>query len=165
MRVRGAKWLCCPSGSVPVDDVDAIGLHLSELSLRRLHQWGACWLALSPYKRLAYLPMLSTAEPMQGGVPAHVGRSPQRSNDEVRRLRRHAAGSTPAFVLPSRASWTRTRRPHHSNSQQGVLPFPLAVAAQTYSIEAHPAPRARHQLPPVRYLVLLDSGAQGGRLP
>ena len=35
-----------PAGSMPVDDVDAIGVRLSELSLRRPRQWGACWLAL-----------------------------------------------------------------------------------------------------------------------
>ena len=32
-----------PAGSMPVDDVDAIGVRLSELSLRRPRQWGAGW--------------------------------------------------------------------------------------------------------------------------
>ena len=36
-----------PAGSMPADDVDAIGVRVSELSLRRPRQWGACWLALS----------------------------------------------------------------------------------------------------------------------
>jgi len=35
-----------PAGAMPVDDVDAIGVRLSELSLRRPRQWGACWMAL-----------------------------------------------------------------------------------------------------------------------
>jgi len=35
---------------------------------------------------------------------------------------------------------------------------------QTYGIEAQPAARDGPQLPPVRYLVLIDSAAQGGRL-
>ncbi len=37
---------------MPVDDVDAIGVRLSELSLRRLRQWGACWLALQLWQEL-----------------------------------------------------------------------------------------------------------------
>jgi len=41
-----------PAGSMPVDDVDAIGVHLSELSLRRPRQWGACWLALQLWQQL-----------------------------------------------------------------------------------------------------------------
>jgi transposase len=41
-----------PAGSVPVDDVDAIGVRLSELSLRRPRQWGACWLALQLWQQL-----------------------------------------------------------------------------------------------------------------
>ena len=35
---------------------------------------------------------------------------------------------------------------------------------QTYGIEAQPAPRSEPQLPPVRYLVIIDSAAHGGRL-
>ena len=31
-----------PAGSMPVDDVDAIGVRLSELRLERPRQWGAC---------------------------------------------------------------------------------------------------------------------------
>ena len=41
-----------PAGSMPVDDVDAIGVRLSELSLRRPRQWGACWLALQMWQQL-----------------------------------------------------------------------------------------------------------------
>jgi transposase len=41
-----------PAGSMPVDDVDAIGVRLSELSLRRPRQWGACWLALQLWREL-----------------------------------------------------------------------------------------------------------------
>ena len=41
-----------PAGSMPVDDVNAIGVRLSELSLRRPRQWGACWLALQLWQQL-----------------------------------------------------------------------------------------------------------------
>jgi len=41
-----------PAGSMPVDDVDAIGVRLSELSLRRPRQWGACWMALDLWQQL-----------------------------------------------------------------------------------------------------------------
>jgi hypothetical protein len=41
-----------PAGSMPVDDVDAIGVRLSELSLGRPRQWGACWLALQLWQQL-----------------------------------------------------------------------------------------------------------------
>ena len=41
-----------PAGSMPVDDVDAVGVRLSELSLRRPRQWGACWLALQLWQQL-----------------------------------------------------------------------------------------------------------------
>jgi hypothetical protein len=41
-----------PAGSMPVDDVDAIGVRLSELSLRRPRQWGACCLALQLWQQL-----------------------------------------------------------------------------------------------------------------
>jgi transposase len=41
-----------PAGSMPADDVDAIGVCLSELSLRRPRQWGACWLALDLWQQL-----------------------------------------------------------------------------------------------------------------
>jgi transposase len=41
-----------PAGSMPVDDVDAIGVRVSELSLRRPRQWGACWLALQLWQQL-----------------------------------------------------------------------------------------------------------------
>lgn len=41
-----------PAGSMPCDDVDAIGVRLSELRLRRPRQWGACWLALQLWQQL-----------------------------------------------------------------------------------------------------------------
>jgi transposase len=41
-----------PAGSMPADDADAIGVRLSELSLRRPRQWGACWLALQLWQQL-----------------------------------------------------------------------------------------------------------------
>lgn len=40
------------AGSVPCDDVDAIGVRLSELRLQRPRQWGACWLALRLWHEL-----------------------------------------------------------------------------------------------------------------
>ena len=41
-----------PAGSMPCDDVDAIGVHLSQLRLERARQWGACWLALDLWQQL-----------------------------------------------------------------------------------------------------------------
>ena len=41
-----------PAGSMPADDVDAIGVRLSELRLERPRQWGACWLALELWQQL-----------------------------------------------------------------------------------------------------------------
>jgi transposase len=41
-----------PAGSMPCDDVDAIGVRLSELQLLRPRQWGACWLALRLWQAL-----------------------------------------------------------------------------------------------------------------
>jgi transposase len=41
-----------PAGSMPADDVDAIGVRLSELRLQRPRQWGACWLALELWQQL-----------------------------------------------------------------------------------------------------------------
>ena len=41
-----------PEGSMPCDDVDAIGVRLSELRLVRPGQWGACWLALQMWQEL-----------------------------------------------------------------------------------------------------------------
>lgn len=41
-----------PEGSMPADNVDAIGVRVSELTLRRPRQWGACWLALSLWQQL-----------------------------------------------------------------------------------------------------------------
>ena len=59
-----------PAGSVPLDDVDAIGVRLSELSLRRPRQWGACWLALQLWQQLEldsfWRPRLARA---QGNTP------------------------------------------------------------------------------------------------
>jgi transposase len=59
-----------PAGSMPVDDVDAIGVRVSELSLRRPRQWGACWLALQLWQQLEldsfWRPRLARA---QGNTP------------------------------------------------------------------------------------------------
>ena len=41
-----------PAGSMPCDDVDAVGVRLSELRLTRPRQWGACWLALQLWQQL-----------------------------------------------------------------------------------------------------------------
>jgi transposase len=41
-----------PAGSMPCDDVDAIGVQLSQLRLERPRQWGACWLALNLWQQL-----------------------------------------------------------------------------------------------------------------
>ena len=41
-----------PAGSMPADDVDAIGVRLSELRVERPRQWGACWLALDLWHQL-----------------------------------------------------------------------------------------------------------------
>jgi transposase len=37
---------------MPCDDVDAVGVHLSQLRLERPRQWGACWLALNLWQQL-----------------------------------------------------------------------------------------------------------------
>ena len=41
-----------PAGSMPCDDVDAIGVQLSQLRLERPRQWGACWLAMNLWQQL-----------------------------------------------------------------------------------------------------------------
>jgi len=41
-----------PAGSMPADDVDAIGVRLSELRVERPRQWGACWLAVALWQQL-----------------------------------------------------------------------------------------------------------------
>ena len=41
-----------PAGSMPADDVDAIGVRLSELRVERSRQWGACWLAMQLWQEL-----------------------------------------------------------------------------------------------------------------
>lgn len=41
-----------PAGSMPADDVDALGVRLSELRLERPRQWGACWLACELWQQL-----------------------------------------------------------------------------------------------------------------
>lgn len=60
-----------PAGSMPVDDVDAIGVRLSEISLCRPRQWGACWLALQLWQQLEldsfWHPKFARA---QGGTPS-----------------------------------------------------------------------------------------------
>ena len=51
---RGARRQVAlfPAGTVPCDDVDAIGVRLGELRLQRPRQWGACWLALQLWRQL-----------------------------------------------------------------------------------------------------------------
>jgi transposase len=41
-----------PAGSMPCDDVDAVGVCLGQLRLERPRQWGACWLALQLWQQL-----------------------------------------------------------------------------------------------------------------
>lgn len=41
-----------PAGSMPEDDVDALGVRLSELRLERPRQWGACWLSCVLWRQL-----------------------------------------------------------------------------------------------------------------
>jgi transposase len=41
-----------PAGSMPCDDVDALGVVLSQLRVQRPRQWGACWLALQLWQQL-----------------------------------------------------------------------------------------------------------------
>ena len=41
-----------PAGSLPADDVDAIGLRLNELRVQRPRQWGACWLSCELWQQL-----------------------------------------------------------------------------------------------------------------
>ena len=41
-----------PAGSMPADDVDAVGVRLRELRVERPRQWGACWLALDLWQQL-----------------------------------------------------------------------------------------------------------------
>jgi transposase len=41
-----------PAESVPCDDINAIGVRLSELRVERPRQWGACWLALTLWQQL-----------------------------------------------------------------------------------------------------------------
>jgi transposase len=41
-----------PAGSMPADDVDAIGVRLSQLRLERPRQWGACWLAMELWQQV-----------------------------------------------------------------------------------------------------------------
>jgi hypothetical protein len=54
VQVHGARRQVAlfPAGSIPCDDVDAIGVHLSQLRLQRPRQWGACWLALNLWQQL-----------------------------------------------------------------------------------------------------------------
>ena len=41
-----------PAGSIPADDVNALGVRLSELRLERPRQWGACWLSMQLWQQL-----------------------------------------------------------------------------------------------------------------
>jgi transposase len=50
---EGARQVALfPVGSMPADDIDAIGVRLSELRLERPRQWGACWLAMQLWQEL-----------------------------------------------------------------------------------------------------------------
>ena len=40
------------AGSMPADDVDALGVRLSELRLEHPRQWGACWLSMELWQQL-----------------------------------------------------------------------------------------------------------------
>jgi transposase len=40
------------TGCIPENAIDAIGVHVSQLSLHRPRQWGACWLALQLWRKL-----------------------------------------------------------------------------------------------------------------
>ena len=40
------------AGSMPADDVDALGVRLSELRLAHPRQWGACWLSMELWQQL-----------------------------------------------------------------------------------------------------------------
>lgn len=42
---RRRKVALFPAGSMPEDDVNAVGVRLNELRLERPRQWGACWLS------------------------------------------------------------------------------------------------------------------------
>ena len=54
VQVHGARRQVAlfPAGSMPCDDVDAIGVQLSQLRLERPRQWGACWLAMNLWQQL-----------------------------------------------------------------------------------------------------------------
>jgi transposase len=41
-----------PAGSMPEDDVNAVGVRLNELRLERPRQWGACWLSCVLWQQL-----------------------------------------------------------------------------------------------------------------
>ena len=41
-----------PAGSMPEDDVNAVGVRLNELRLERPRQWGACWLSCMLWQQL-----------------------------------------------------------------------------------------------------------------
>jgi len=41
-----------PVGSIPGDDVNAVGVRLSELRVQRPRQWGACWLSCVLWRQL-----------------------------------------------------------------------------------------------------------------
>ena len=59
-----------PAGSMPADDVQAIGVRLSELRLERPRQWGACWLSCELWRQLG-LDRFWTArlKPSRQGTP------------------------------------------------------------------------------------------------
>ncbi len=50
-----------PTGLMPADAVDAIGVRMSELRLERPRQWGACWLSCVLWQQLELDRVLGTA--------------------------------------------------------------------------------------------------------
>jgi transposase len=59
-----------PAGSMPADDIDAIGVRLSELRLQHPRQWGACWLALNLWQQLEFDSFWRTRlRPSREGTP------------------------------------------------------------------------------------------------
>ena len=49
---RNRQVALFPAGSMPADDVNALGVRLNDLRLERPRQWGACWLACVLWQQL-----------------------------------------------------------------------------------------------------------------
>jgi len=110
-----------PVGSMPCDDVNALGVCLNQLRLERPRQWGACWLALHLWRQLEldsfWRPRL---RPSRARRPAPVRIQPR----QARRLppsRRDARG-LPAEL---RGTQRRLRRLHRAQRLPGLHPTPL----------------------------------------